>query len=160
MSVHIKDSGGTAAGGVDTSSPQTFDIVITKPHPFHNAAVREDVTDPSLAGPPDGHIVAGDALAIINFINSFDSRAVPAVPFTGLFGPPYLDVDADNFVAPGDALDVINVINAGLGGEGESPNAPPLAESQAPGSQAPRNDDLLALLFSGDNAAPQGRRRA
>ena len=36
----------------------------------------------------DGLVVAGDALAIINYINAFGPRAVPA---NAAVGPPYLD---------------------------------------------------------------------
>ena len=63
-----------------------------------------DVTGPN--GQPDGAVVAGDALAIINYINAF--RAGP-VPDNAAVGLPYgfLDTHLDDNVAPSDAIDVI-----------------------------------------------------
>ena len=121
--VSLMDNGGTAAGGVDTSAEQTFNIVVTKAHVWHNDANPLDVTGEG--GQPDGHIVAADALAIINYINAFGSGAVPA---NSQIGQPYgfldtsggIDDVGDDSIAPDDALAVINAINAGLGGEGES----------------------------------------
>jgi hypothetical protein len=68
----------------------------------------------------------------------------------------YLDTDADNFVAPGDALAVINYLNAGqIGGEGES-TSPPTAPNTEPSGAT--EADLLTLLAS-DVAAESRRRR-
>ena len=69
VTVRIKDSGGTASGGVDESEAKSFEIEVTKPHPMHNAAKAEDVSN-------DGKRVAGDALDVINFINAFGSQKV------------------------------------------------------------------------------------
>jgi hypothetical protein len=129
VTVRLKDNGGTANGGNDTSQAQTFNITITKPHVWHNAKLPLDVTD-------DGNIVAADALSVINYINAFRAGPVPA---GALIGPEYYDTSADNFVAPNDALFVINFINAGGSGEGEvgfigSPD------------NANADGDLLALL--------------
>jgi hypothetical protein len=75
-----------------------------------------DVVGPNLSPTPDGIVVGGDALAIINFINSFGAGTIfrPGIAFTG-----YLDtVDnlgnpvGNNSVDPNDALAVINRINA------------------------------------------------
>jgi hypothetical protein len=93
-------------------------------HPWHNDINPLDVVG-SESLTPDGHIVAGDALAIINYINAFGSGAVPA---GAAIGQPYGFLDTtggvngtgDDFIAPDDALAVINAINAGLGGEGEA----------------------------------------
>ncbi|HMC10688.1 MAG TPA: dockerin type I domain-containing protein, partial [Pirellulaceae bacterium] len=153
VTVVLMDNGGTDNGGSDTSDLQTFTINITKAHVWHNAAKRLDVTGPT--GLPDGHVVAGDALEIINFINAFGSKPVPT---DGRATGPYCDVNADGSVAPNDALDVINAINAGQGGEGEG------ARSQGSGAsseQAPRGgmgmDELTALLAI--DVASQPRRR-
>src|SRR5205823_2737965 len=43
VTVIIKDDGGTANGGIDTSE-QTVSIEIDKPHPWHNVAKPLDVT--------------------------------------------------------------------------------------------------------------------
>lgn len=92
-------------------------------HPWHNSANGLDVNG-GINNQPDGHVVAGDALAVINYINAFGSGAVPAHAAIGQpFG--FLDTgggvngSGDNFIAPNDVLDVINAINAGKGGEGE-----------------------------------------
>jgi hypothetical protein len=123
VTVTVKDDGGTASGGVDSSSTvRLFDV--SKPHPWHNFANSMDVVGSGTVT-PDRQIVAGDALAIINYINGFGAGPVPANAAPGLpFG--FLDtadstgVDvADNFIAPNDALAVINAINGGQGGEGE-----------------------------------------
>ena len=67
---------------------------------------------------PDGNVDAGDALAIINYINSFSAGDIPDDAAIGLpFG--FLDTDRDNSVTAGDALSVINAINSDEG-EGES----------------------------------------
>jgi hypothetical protein len=138
VSVKIKDNGGTAAGGVDTSAVQTFHITITKPHPWHNTANGLDVSG-------DNFIAANDALAVINYINAFDSGPVPA---NAPFGPSYFDVNNDGFVAPNDALAVINFINAHPNGEGEATGA---VNAQAA-------DQLMQLLLGDDSAAQQHRR--
>jgi hypothetical protein len=154
VTVKAVDDGGTANGGIDASQPQIFNITITKPHPWHNAASRLDVTGRP-DGSPDGHVVAEDALAIINYINAFGSGALPAGAAIGQpFG--FLDTTGgdngtgDNFIAPNDALDVINAINAGLGGEGEA--------GQDAGDRGQESlNELLALLAS--DVASQAKRR-
>ena len=108
-------------------------------------------------GKPDGHIVAADALAIINYINAFGPGAIPA---GAQIGRPhgYLDTSGgmndvgDDLIAPADALAVINAINAGQGGEGEggATGVRDVAASTAsPQFHAVQHDDwadLLALL--------------
>jgi hypothetical protein len=119
ITIALKDDGGTANGGVDTSPPQTFQINITKAHPQHNARNPLDVND-------DGHVNALDALIEINFLNAYGARPVDPIAL----GPPYYDVDADGFIAPRDALLVISYINAHpFIGEGE---APAITTSPAP----------------------------
>jgi autotransporter-associated beta strand protein len=51
--------------------------------PWHNNAKPLDVTG-SLDVPPDGHIVAGDAIAVINYLNAFGPGPVPANAVLGL----------------------------------------------------------------------------
>jgi hypothetical protein len=116
---------------------------------WHNDAQPLDVTGPD--GQPDGHIVAEDALAIINYINAFGAGAVPANaqiarPFGFLDTSGGINDVGDDFIAPADALAVINAINAGLGGEGESGD----------GASLPLND-LLSLLAI--DVASQFKRR-
>jgi hypothetical protein len=161
VAVQLHDDGGTANGGVDVSGPQAFDITITKPHPWHNRLHALDVTGP--AGHADEVVAAGDALAIINYINAFGPGHIPldAAP-----GAPYLDTaggpgnGGDDFVSAGDALEVINFINAfgsglsGPEGEGESVASQSLANISA---EQPVGSDLLALLAF--DIAMQSKRR-
>lgn len=149
VTVRLKDDGGTGSGGVDFSS-QSFAIKIEKLHPWHNALYGLDVTGPGDVA--DSRVVAGDALAIINYINAFGAGPIPenAAP-----GPPYLDTvggpdgSGDDQVVAGDVLAVINFINAfgaNLSGpDGESlGHQPDLAvTATAKPHLAP---DLLALL--------------
>jgi len=149
VTVTLKDD----AGGDDTSTTQQFQIVITKTHRLHNAAqdgtrIGLDVTG-STSSQPDGFIVAGDVLAIVNYINANGSGHVGAA---SIQGPPYCDVNGDDEVAAQDALMVINYINAHPGqSEGESTSA---AEQPA-FSQA---SDLMTLLAQ-DMAETAVRRR-
>jgi hypothetical protein len=152
--VILKDNGGTANGGVDASGTQTFSIVITKEHVWHNAANGLDVT--GAGGLPDGHVVAGDALEIINFINAFDSQPVPT---DGRVTGPYLDVNADGSVAPNDALDVINHINAFGDGEGELSETPIDISPTSPTSRPIEPSDFLFTLLANDIASQPRRRR-
>ena len=103
-------------------------------------------------GLPDGHVVPGDALVVINYLNSFVPITVPA---TAQIGQPFgfLDVDGDNHVAPVDALMVINVVNAGLGGEGEGQQGTG-DRGQGTGQSV---DELLMLLAL--DVATQPKRR-
>lgn len=144
VTVKIHDNGGTADGGVDVSPPQTFSIVLTKPHPWLNAARPLDVT-------ADGHVVPGDALAIINQINAFGTGKLPT---RSKFEAPYYDVNGDGSIAPNDALDVINAINAGTtGGEGEG-----VSSAADANGQRDSLTDVVALLAS-DMSAPSARVR-
>jgi hypothetical protein len=97
---------------------------------------------------------AGDALAIINYINAFGSREVSEDEEIGLpFG--YLDVNHDNFIAPDDALTIINGINAGLTGgpEGEAP-------TERSASDASTDlDALISLMAVEMSESSQSRRR-
>jgi hypothetical protein len=131
VSVKLQDNGGTANGGVDTSPAQTFLITIDKPLIWHNTLHALDVSNSSADG-VDGIVAAGDALAVINYINAHVGQS--AIPPGAAFGPPYIDTfnsakgdfSGDNIIAPADALAVINFINAsgaghsGPAGEGEA----------------------------------------
>jgi hypothetical protein len=150
VAVRLHDNGGTANGGADTSAPHSFTIDIAKPHVWLNVKKPLDVTG-------DGNIVSADALAIINFINAFTSKAVPE---NSAIGPPFYDPIPDNFVAPNDALDVINFINAfgpdNSGGEGE-------AGALAPRHPSSRDQEFAALevgdlvdLFAASMLAREG----
>jgi hypothetical protein len=87
--VHVEDDGGTANGGVDTNL-QTITLNVEKPRPWQNTREHLDVTD-------DGHVVAGDALEIINYINAFRSGRLPA---REVIESPYYDANGDQFIAP------------------------------------------------------------
>jgi hypothetical protein len=127
---------------------------------WHNVVQAFDVGGEG--GVPDGVVVAGDALTIINYINAFGPGPVPE---NAPFGPPYLDtVDefgnptGDDFVTAGDALAIINYINSfapGLPGPaGESPSSPFLAASSYEDASIA---DMLTLLAQ--DVAAQRRRR-
>jgi autotransporter-associated beta strand protein len=150
ITIVLQDDGGTASGGSDTSTQQVFAINIAKPHAWHNVARPTDVDN-------DTFIAPKDALAIINYINSIGSGAVPAgMPVTY-----YYDASGDNFIAPNDALLVINFINVFGAGEGEGSLDGPFAGSAVPtGTRAagePLSADLLTLLAF--DTAPLGLRR-
>jgi len=157
--VTVQDNGGTANGGVDLSTMIIlFDVA--KPHPWHNSARPFDVSG-GLNGEPDGHIVAGDALEIINYLNAFGAQSVPE---EALIGTPFGFLDTggeggapDNFVTAGDALDVINFLNAGLGGEGESVAAGSETNIESP-RPADTLDELINLIAA-DETGFTGRRR-
>lgn len=149
ITVGLKDNGGTIAGGIDTSSAQTFTITIDKPHLWHNTQSADDVDG-------DGHIAPIDALIIINDINAFGSRQIPV---SASLGPPYYDVDNDGFIAPIDALLVINLINSGQGSEGEDPFATLVPLNDHLASQSPLNLGELLDLLAIDLAQRTSRRR-
>jgi len=112
--------------------------------PWQNPRNHLDVND-------DTHVVAGDALAIINYINAFGSTPVPA---DALNTAPYLDTSGDDNISPIDALNIINYINTGLGGEGEA--ADPTAIDTV--LQIPDGGALDLLLLSVAQSE-QSRRR-
>jgi hypothetical protein len=155
LSVVLKDDGGTAGGGSDTSAPQTFDIVITKPHIWHNTQ-RALTIDP-MQCPPDVVICVYPfgAVALVNYINAFGNVNGGHVPplgstiggYTVGYGQPfgYIDINGDDFVAPNDLVLVINAINAGqAGAEGEP-------------TSAIADQDLWMLLAA--DVAASGKRR-
>jgi hypothetical protein len=142
ITVVLEDNGGIASGGINSSQPLTFNIDIAKARVWHNAKRSFDVTG-------EGNINASDALAVINFINSFGPQAVP---HNNSPAAPFLDTTGEGNVNASDALAVINFINS-FGpqtGSGESPSGRPQSESLA-------ETDLLMLLAT-DIAAHQKRR--
>ena len=175
---HVTATLSDGAGGV---LQQQFNIRINKPLIGHNsnptfAPIQNglDVASPSL-GAPDNVIDPGDALAVINFINSFGSHELD-VSHANDVGPPYVDVNADNYVAPDDALTIINYINSFHSGstledpnfesEGEAiwdqffanvDNVADAASTPVPVVHSVM-DDLIALLAL-DHGAVHRRRR-
>jgi Bacterial Ig domain/Dockerin type I domain len=147
ITLALQDSGGTENGGKDTSAPQSFLVVVTKPHPWHNTENALDVTH-------DGHVVAADVLLIISYLNASGPNPVPA---NAAVGPPYYDVTGDDHVAPNDALAVINYINA-FGIEGEAPSARVQNANSSSALVAQSSSDELISLLAADIAS-QPRRR-
>jgi glucose/arabinose dehydrogenase len=92
----------------------TFELIVaSQSHPWHNPVIDADVN-------LDFNIVAGDVVIVINLINANGSGPL-SPPTPGSAPPPYVDVAADNHLAPNDALRIINHINANLpAGEGEA----------------------------------------
>lgn len=139
-------------GGDGThTSQQQFTIEIIKRHKLHNAAEAGSRNGRDVIGSttvqPDGFIVAGDVLAVINYVNAKGSGDIPAnVPV----GAPYCDVDADDQVVAQDVVAIINWINAHPG-QSE-------AQSDSLNPSSSGTSDILALIAS-DIAANQSRRR-
>ncbi len=103
--------------------------------PWHNPSLGADVSD-------DGSVSAIDALLIINMINATGAGPLPP-PSGSSAPPPFVDVVADNFVAPNDVLAVINYINAHPPrGEGELPSS----QSSRSAAEFPDPADLMGLL--------------
>jgi hypothetical protein len=139
VTVLLEDDG----GGNNTSQIASFQIEIVKAHPLHNASEIGsrnglDVTG-STSAQPDGFIVGGDAVAVINYINAKGSGHISD---SSAYGPPYCDVNGDDNVVAEDVLKIINYINANpiqSEGEGESSAAGQLEANGVP-------NDLISLL--------------
>jgi hypothetical protein len=147
MKIVLSDGG----DGMNASQEVSVSFNCPKPHKLHNAAEAgqrngRDVTGTTSAQ-PDGFIVAGDALAVINYINAHGSGSVNV---STSFGPPYPDVDGDDQVVAGDALAIVNYINSGNAAEGEAAAVPSNSDSLL--------TDLIALLAY-DAASSQAKRR-
>jgi hypothetical protein len=162
--VRLRDNGGAANGGVDTSADQSFTIAIIKPQVWRNTDNPLNV-DGSTDTTPVSPI---DAVLVINYLNAGLGGAVPEGAATR---PPYLDVDGDNFVSPIDAVLVINWLN----GNPAAAAAPPLAgegeglifvgaTDEARAKEGTSNGqcdallELLALDLSGTSAVRRRRR--
>lgn len=163
ITVVLQDDG----GGSDASPQVSFNIVISKTHRLHNAldvGARNglDVTG-STSTQPDGFIVAGDVITVINYINAKGSGHIPE---SGPSGPPYCDVNFDDEVVAEDVLKIINYINSHPGqseAEAESPDS--YFDALTGASQAtPANSTSGALadvfvLLATDIASSQAKRR-
>jgi ELWxxDGT repeat protein len=139
MSVTVNVVLQTGTGNnVQSSLPESFVIDVELTTPWHNAAAGLDVD-------ADSHIVALDALLIINWINAGGAGPVPA----GISGPFFYDTNDDALIGSVDALLVINYIN-GVTAEGE-------ADSMSNFNTAA--EQLLTLAMIDDTLAPASRRR-
>ncbi len=92
----------------------------------------------------DGPVSAGDALAVINYINGHPGNALP--PPAPAIPPPFYDVNGDDRITPNDVLMVVNYINSHLWGSGEGEAVPSLAAALGPRSWRSFHRSLLAVL--------------
>ncbi len=152
--IQVRVTATANAGGSSTTG--TFDIeVLENELPFHNAALPEDVNG-------DGEVMPSDALAIINFLNSFGPS--PVGPGNPNF---FYDVNGDGMVTALDALLIINFLNVnsggpttGTGGEPGRGGGEPLEDSFAASAVDSESDDLVAALLPyADDAFRQEQRR-
>jgi hypothetical protein len=127
---------------------------------WHNFATPLNVD-----GSPEANPISPlDAVLVINYLNAHSGGG--AVPASAAIGPPFLDVDGDNFVSPIDAVTVINWLNAhpaaasaaGPASEGEGL---PGAGDDNSGYKAANasSDDLVALIALDLSELSAGRRR-
>ncbi len=144
------DSGGIAPVEVE------FNVsVVENDKPFHNDDLPEDVNG-------DGDVSARDALAIINYLNTYGPGPV------GEGDPGYgYDVNNDGMVTSLDALLVINELNVSSGGGGgtvgNEPGGEPTSDrnrSGASGGIASDNDEqeIVPAPELERQIAPLGRR--
>ena len=105
ISLVLKDDGGTAGGGNDTSVPRTFRITVTAVavSPWQNPLLAQDVN-------ADGVVTPLDVLIVINTLNAEGPHALPP-PVPPNVPPPYLDVNGDGYVTPLDVLVIVNYLN-------------------------------------------------
>lgn len=75
----------------------------TLPDSWTNPQITLDVNN-------DGELSPIDALLVINDLNTFGPRQLPA-PSAGSTPPPFLDTSGDGYVTPIDALRVLNQLN-------------------------------------------------
>ena len=146
VTVVLKDNGGTADGGTDTSEPQSFAINVSKPHSLHNSLHPEDVNGDSFVSPHD-------ALLIINELNEHESGDAGVDHADA----PFYDVSCDGYVSAIDALRVINTINSSHVAEGESADSTVGAVSVP--TVADNSGDIVAVLAieSAEQTARQRR---
>jgi hypothetical protein len=137
-----------STGMLPLDESRSLAVTPTKPFPWHNDARPVDVNGGPL-NQPDNEVVAGDVIAIINYINAFKSGLIPEDAFIGFpFG--FLDTTRDNNVAADDVIRIINAINAGIPEEGEAI----LAKDSAAASL-----DTLLMLLAIDAAEFNRRKR-
>lgn len=132
-----------SAGGHASVNKQV--IVVDNETPYQNPRDPLDVH-------PDGLIIPGDVLIIVNILNNIGSgnAAVIMPQYTGEL-PAYPDTSGDNFISALDALLVINRINSPPpieGGEGEFESSPavPYSRAAAPVAHAAPEDPSAAAL--------------
>jgi hypothetical protein len=122
-------------------------------HRWHFTAKPQDVDN-------DGHIVAQDVVAVINYINAHGSGSVPndGKPVTT-----FCDVTGDDYIAADDVVKIINYINAHPG-ENEAAEQEGPASSQSTSTIAQPPDvnqqvpEALLLLLANDNATAKRRK--
>ncbi len=112
----------------------------TLPDSWTNPEITLDVNN-------DGELSPIDALLVINDLNTFGPRQLPA-PSSGSTPPPFLDTSGDGYVTPIDALRVLNHLN------GESALAVPASadRGEAEGAE-PLDADSLTPKMAADVAA-------
>jgi hypothetical protein len=133
------------------------------PFPWHNFTPgQESDVRGGLNNQPDGHIVADDVIAIINYINAKGSGPIPD---NAVIGQPFgfLDTTQDNNVVADDVIRIINFINAHPGlneAEAESADSPLISASQPSAASSPAaiSDSLLLLLATDAAYQPLPRR--
>lgn len=119
--------------------------------PWHLAIQPQDVSN-------DGQVVAGDVLAIINYINAGRPSDIAT---DAAHGKPYgfLDVTGDGKVVPEDVIAVINYINAAPSAEGEAvTTSATLVSLPASTAPTPNLTDALLLLLASDASSAKKRR--
>jgi len=101
-------------------------------NPYHQsfAAVEWRNPDNPLDVNGDGIVTPMDALLGINYLNTYGSGRLPAIPTPPFGAPPFLDVTGDRMIVPLDVLLVINFLNAPVGeGEGPAAATPPVGDT-------------------------------
>jgi hypothetical protein len=96
----LRDDGGTANGGDDTSDSQTFTIEIMKPNIWTNTKSRYNVNSDSVIDAQDFNLIAA-------YLNAHPYGEIPT---DAGIGPVFYDVDADGWVTPTDAATLQTVI--------------------------------------------------
>ncbi|MCM2370329.1 dockerin type I domain-containing protein [Aporhodopirellula aestuarii] len=129
------------SGGVESVTTPFTILVVENDKPFHNDELPEDVNG-------NGEVSARDALAIINYLNTYGPGPV------GEGDPAYgYDVNNDGIVTSLDALLVINLLNvtstSGGGTVGNEPGGEPIDENDGSGAE-----DGIASASDADEVVP------
>lgn len=130
------------------SSPTNIDVMVVdyrRVHPWQNPINPLDTNG-------DGVLSPSDALIVINYWNSGQSRLLPTSGSTKIYG--FLDVNGDGIVSPSDAIQIINQLNAKHGGEGEATFR---QVAQSPSTSS--HDVALAQLYDSDTLSPGKKNR-
>ena len=133
----------TAAAGGHASVNKNV-IVSDNETPYQNPRDPLDVV-------PDGLIIPGDVLVIVNILNNIGHGNVADImpQYTGQ-QPVYPDTSGDNFITARDALLVINHLNLPVsgGGEGESAASPAIVAAPVPPrASVPSSEDSTAAAL-------------